>query len=103
MRNLPEPDEFGPYLEDAMRDHEFRAAYEHARREPIPFERALERSRWRRWYWRYLRRFPALTDKVRFELAFARAAATHVAQPGSIQYVGEAVAIAQNIKGRVPW
>lgn len=96
-------DEFGPYLEDAMRDEEFARAYEYAQREPTEFERTLERSAWARFYWRYLRSFDALVDRVRFDLMFARPRAGESIPPAGIDRLGEAVAIAENWKGRVPW
>jgi hypothetical protein len=89
-------DEFGPYLEEAMREPEFCAVYELATRLPTAFEETLRRNPWVRFYWRYLRRFDALVDRLRYESMFDRG---HRAELD----LGAAVAIAENWKGRIPW
>lgn len=103
MRNPPDPgedfeDEFGPYLEDAMRDDEFRAAYERAQREPTAVEARLARSRWARFGWRWLRTRGALAGQIAFDYSFSRRDREHALMP-----VAEARAAAARWKGRIPW
>lgn len=91
-------DEFGPYLEDAMRDEEFRAAYEHASREPTPVEQALERSGWTRFYWRWLRTRAALADRIAYEYEFTRGGHERPLLPATT-----ARAAAESWKAGCPW
>jgi hypothetical protein len=93
-------DEFGPYLEDAMNDREFRAAYERASREPTAVEARLARSRWARFGWRWLRTRGALAGQIAFDYSFSRRNRDHelLLLPSV-----EADRAARRWKGRIPW
>jgi hypothetical protein len=92
------PDEFGPYLEDALRDREFARAYAEARREPTAIEARLARSAWARFGWRWLRTRGALAGRIGFDYAFSHRDGESALMSGEAEQRA-----ARAIKGRIPW
>jgi hypothetical protein len=84
------PDEFGPYLDEALTNPEFRHHYERARVRAV---RASYR-RWRQLGWKYLRSRTALrAEIVRQETAWS----------GKSLPEDELAEAVGDWKGRVPW